>query len=720
MIAQSYWAQAGLLVGAESVPDYQRLTAADYEAAYSQAAKAQADVFAAILSHEGAPTYANTINAFLQAADRTENVLANLFAHVIAESSDERDTLKTKLLNIASQQQADFMQNPEFAAKAQVVNDNRDMLGAKEQHILKKFMDGFQAYGTLLDPAAQSRIKALDTQLNDLTSQFMKNLKEARIANAVYIDDVSKLEGIAPSDIATFAAQAQEKGYNSGYLIVPERLMIDKLLSECANRDTRKALYEALTTIGADATRNGTEGLVHAIADARAERAAICGYATYADSVLDGRMLGSVDRLNEFLAELTSHLLPHYAGEVATVTGYAQAHGHAGKLEPWDIDYWTAQYKEETFQMDMAALTPYLHTNNVLDGLLNHMADLYQVSFTAAPDLPKVHPDILPYRVYDKENGTLLSVVMVDLYARPDTKNGGAWAATFRKIAQDADGTMLPPIVGLQMNLNKPQNGLPSIIDHGNIETLFHEMGHVMHAVLGQNQPVNMVRGTAVQKDFVEMPSQVLENFVNEPAFMATFLKHADTGAPPPAEALEQLAEYAKFGRAQSLLKIAQNSMYDLAMHTTPARRAGTLAQIMERETISADISPLVRPYQLTRFDHLFSSASAYAVGYYSYAWSDVLDAQAYASIKADPVQGPASLKATLQAGGSEDATQLFTRMFGEIDVKHALRRAGVQFTDAPEAVANAGPDVSAAADAVPPMRNCWVPVTYKGPGGVG
>lgn len=696
----SHLERQNLLIGPEGVPDFANITPADYEVSFNEAVAAEREVFAKIIADEGPATFANTVAPFLRAGDRVNNIIGGLWSHVMAEGTDALSDLKTRLITDYTLQTAIYMQDPQFAARVQAVADTADTLSDKERYILQKFMHGFTDYGTLQDAAAQTHIKELDAQLTELTEQFMKNLKEARIAQAVYFADAAELDGVNGADLAGFAAQAQEKGHNGGYLVVPERLLVDKLLTECTNSASRKRLYDALTGTGAGAV-GATEPVIHAIAEARAERAQACGFTTYADYVLRTRMVSSIDQLDSFLTDMTAHLLPHYAQEVATVTEYAAKHGHAGKLEAWDIDYWTAQYKQDAFQLDMAALEPYLHTDKVVAALLVHIGALYDVSFKTADDLPRTEKGVQPYRVYDATSGELLAVLLVDLYARPESKEGGAWEAEYLNGETDEDTQQArPAVVGLHMNLGAPMPGYPSIIDLRNIETLFHEMGHVMHAILGQNQPFGLIRGTAVQQDFVEMPSQVLENFVNEPDFMAAFLTHADNGAPPPAEALQTLAEYAQFGRAQVLLKLIQNSRYDLAMHTTPERRAGTIAQIMERETISAELSPLVRPYQITRFDHLFSSPGAYAVGYYSYAWSDVLDAQVYGRIKHDKTGlERAKLKETLQAAGSEDATALFTGKFGPIDMKYALARAGVVIgpAGAPLAAANSADGAGAA-----------------------
>jgi peptidyl-dipeptidase Dcp len=687
---QSYFARNGLLVGAEQVPDYMNISVADYQAAYAEVADAQKAAFDAIIASDAPPTYANTITPFLDSDDAVGNLIYMAYSHTMVNATDEMMDLRQDLLTRNVEQYAGFIQNPDFAARVKVVQENAASLTPVEARLLEKVADQFVDYGTMLDAASQQRIKDIEVRLTELTTDFMKNLRDGRNANAVYFADLDQLAGVNQNDIETFAAHAREAGKDSGYLVVPERLLVDKLLAECTNRDTRAALYTALTTTCANGSAFATENLIKEICDLRAERAALCGFENYAEYVLRNRMVKSVAELDQVLVDGGRKLFPHFAQEIETVTAYAEANGHEGKLEPWDIDFWMTRYKAETFAIDMAALEPYLHTDSVVVGLLADMEAFYDVTINKAEDLPTTHEDVTAYRVHEAVSGRLLAVLMVDMYARPATKEGGAWMSEFR--ARSNDGS-LPAIIGLQMNMTRPAAGQASIIDIPNTETLFHEQGHVMHGILGQDQPHNIIRGTNVATDFVEMPSQILENFVHEPDFMAQFLRHHETGEECPVELLGRLAEYSSFGRAQPMLKIIQNSRYDLAMHMSPDKRAGSLDDIMARETISSDISPLVRPYQLYRFDHLFSSSGAYAVGYYSYYWSDVLDAQAYDRVK-HTQDGRRNLIEALKSGGSEDETALFTRLFGPVDPSYALARAGVNDNDSDDAPA-ASPAVS-------------------------
>ncbi|MES2729677.1 MAG: M3 family metallopeptidase [Pseudomonadota bacterium] len=671
-----YLQRYNLLVGKEQVPDFQRITPSDYCQAFQEAKLVFQEEFARLLTQDGLPTYENTILPYLQAMDKVENVIAQLTSHTVVAITPEMEEMDKRMTGELITLEADVLQNPVFYEAFKAVAAGSETLSPERQRILAKLGDQFEDLGVGLAPDQQAQLKHIDLQLNDLTKMgFGVTLREATMAASVHIQTIQELEGLEDVRIEGCRQQAKEAGYESGYLIVPtDRTVVEGLLQKCACRTTREALYLAQNTIGTVAP-HVTEPAIHQIAALRAERAQILGYKSHADYVLRNRMIGSLENLNTFLDAVTDHLLPHYQNEVALVTEYANEKGHDGELKAWDVDYWTGQYKQEKFGIDVQALEPYLQIPTILEGILGHISNLYGLRYDPAADVPVPHKDVSAYRVYDTQTGELRGIFMADLFKRDGQKIGGAWECAYRTV-NDTVSPSIPCIVGIHMNLAP---GV-STISLGDLATLIHEKGHATHDLLGQGYEANIIRGTNVQRDFVELPSQVLENFIGDTAFMHGFLRHHETGEPCPLELLKRIKEYNTFSAARDRLKVVQNCQYDLAMHTDPARRHGTLAEIEARETIDADISPLVIPYPLTRFPHLWSSGTGYSAGYYAYLWASVLDAQAYASFAelGDKHAGQI-LKGVLAAGGSVEANELFTGAYGPIDIKHMLRACGVQ-----------------------------------------
>ncbi len=676
-----YLREHGLLIGPEGLPDYRRITAQDYVQAFAAAETDLKTTFAHILENGDAPTYDNTIAPFLKALDHAENIIKLAGAHQRAHTTPDMITMDRTLSSGYAKDYAEMMQDGLFYTRFAAVQEMASTLSPERQRILEKLRDDFIGFGMVdehgqpTSSAVKTRIREIDAELFTQSSLFNKTLNESRLASAIYLPDASQLDGVDKTSLSKFAAQALKAGHEAGYLIYPDRLLVDTLLGTCKDRDLRERLFNAVNGMGATPPYE-TAGIIQGMAELRAERAKLLGYDTYADFVLRNRMVTSVDDLNAFQTRQISYLLPHYRDEVGIVTGFAHTRGLVGQMQPWDIDYWTMQYKEQAFGLNAQALEPYLHADKTIPAMLDSLGQMYGLRFERGMDIPTAHDDITAYRAYDSATGELRSIVMLDLFAREGEKQGITRMNDFR-YAEDG----LTPIMGLQMNLPKGGNGAPTIIDLANTQTLFHEMGHVVHGILGQRPEANIVRAINVQGDILEMPSQVIENVTRDPAFMGQFLRHHETGQPCPPELLQNLNDYMYFGFAQSRLKIIQNSQYDLAMHTTPERREGTLPDILAREEIDPDITPLTRPYPPTRFEHLWFSPTGYAVGYYGYMWSDVLNAQATHALQMDHVGGQAKLIEFMEAGGAERADKLFGRLFGPIDETHAMKRLGIDPT---------------------------------------
>ncbi len=670
-----YLQRYNLLIGDAQVMDVNRVTAADYAQAYVEAVELFHDVFDRILTNESVPTYENTIRPYLVAIDTVGRIHSAASTHSDVWKTPEMIEVCASISGKYKTLCADIMQNKVFFARFETVSAQSDMLSPPRRRIIQKLAAEFEDYGISLDPLMQARLKEIDIKINDLTKkQFQETVHQSALASALYIEAAEELSGLENKEIEGYAEAARKAGHDTGYLVdITDRLAVDRILQQCSCRTTRKEIYNVQNAIGTSEP-HATEGIIREISELRAERANILGYSTYADYILRDRMVGGLEKLNVFLQSMQDQLLPHYRAEVAAVTAYANAHGHAGKLQPWDIDYWTEQYKQHTFSIDMKALEPYLQVTNVINSLVAHAGNLYDLELVAAPDLPVQDPAVSAYRVYDKATKILKGTFILDLFSRPETKSGGAWELSYRNVDAESD-TPVPCVVGVHMNLNP---NIP-VISFSDVETAFHEFGHGMHELIGQDQEADIIRGTNVQYDFVEMPSQFLENFVQDPMFMSDFLRHNVTGEPCPIELLKGLRDYSNFGFAQNRLKVVQNSQYDLAMHTDPERRRGTLAEIMRRETLDAEISPLTKPYPLTRFPHLWSDPVGYSAGYYSYVWSSVLDAQVYASFEVEGYDfARRKLKQVLAVGGAEDANQLFTRHYGPINSVHLLQRMGI------------------------------------------
>lgn len=667
----------GLLLGPEGLPNFRRIAAQDYQQAFMAAESAVKNALTQIIDNPDVPTYDNTIAPFLKVLDQAENISKLAGAHHRAQTTAELAETDKTLSAGYSRIRTEAMQNGDFYTRFAAVQEMASTLSPERQRILEKLRDDFVGLGMINEDGqptssqVKTRIQEIDARLFEQAAAFNKTLNDSRLASAVYLGDASQLEGVGDQAKMAFAKQARERGYAQGYLIYPDRLLVDTLLATCRDRDLRERLFNAVNGMG-QTPPHQTTGIIQEMAELRAERAQLLGFETYADYVLRNRMVTNVNDLIAFQERMAAHLLPHYRKEVEIVTAYAQQNGHTGPLQPWDIDYWTSQYKQENFGLNAAALEPYLHADKTVPAMLDYLGQQYGLRFTRGDDIPTPHDDVMAFRAYDSVTGELRSIVILDLYAREGQKQGITRMNDFR-YAEDG----LTPIMGLQMNLPKGAPGSPTIIDLGNTQTLFHEMGHVIHGILGQKPSANTVRAINVG-DLLEMPSQVIENVTRDPAFMSQFLRHHATGAPCPPELLQNLNDYMYFGFAQSRLRLIQNSQYDLALHSTPDRRAGTPAEMMAREELDPVLTPLIRPYPPERFEHLWFQPTAYAVGYYSYLWTDVLNAQASHILQMDRAGGQARLIELMEAGNAERADKLFERLFGPVDETYFLKRLGI------------------------------------------
>jgi peptidyl-dipeptidase Dcp len=648
-----------------TIPPFEDIQPDDLALAFDDALERARTAFEDIVSNEDKASFENSVAVYdnlFQDLMRLVNVLGvfelNAYDDKIKELAEELETKLTDFNN-------DVFQNPIAAKRFQNIYDHRDEmdLSQEDKWFLQNIYWDFEAAGTFLSEAEQLHLKELDKKLIELSTQFGKNLDKAHTQNSFLVRDVDELDGV-PSDVISGMLQnAKEAGHESGYLFVPERLLVGDLLAVAKNRDFRQKIHEAMHSIGRTAPYDNRE-VIKEMQRYRHERAQILGYDNYAAYHLSHTMAGSVDRVRGVIDKTIDILKSAYEQDIEQLQEWVSAKDGI-IMQPWDLSYYAAQYKQEKFDFDESELNQYFELENVLLGWIEHAEKSMNVSFEVANDVPKIHPDIRAYRVTDND-GDHETILYFDLFARANTKSGGAW---MHDVQLPNAQLNRPNIVMLSLNLIKPGDNTPVLMNIAQIETLYHEGGHGLNGIKGISTKYKTRAGTNSSSDFVEIPSMIEENWCMQPEVLATYAFHHETGNIVPDSLINAMKKSSQFMASADILQLVQNSLRDIVAHSIDPKDFIDDISVEEMALIDTPHIDLVRPYPLARFDHLFSGAlSTYASGYYGYFWSDVAQAQAFEAFSDNRLyaENITALKRDFfSAGASEDPNETYERFTG-------------------------------------------------------
>lgn len=647
-----------------------------YMPAVQEGIRRQNEEIEAIISNPEAPTFANTILAYEQSGEMLNRVSAVFGNLLSAETSDELQALAQEIMPLMSEHSNNISLNEKLFARVKAVYEQREQesLNAEQLKLLEDIYTGFTRNGANLEGEAKEKYRALRKELSLLTLQFSDNaLKETNDYQLV-ITDTAQLAGLPESAVEAAAETAKDKGVE-GWIFTLQAPSYSPFLTYADNRDLRRQLYMAYNTkCTHDNAYNNLE-IVKKLANTRMAIAQVLGYGNYAEYALQERMAQNSDAVYKLLNQLLDAYTPTARQEFAEVQAFArQEQGEAFSLMPWDWAYYSHKLKDKKFNIDDEMLRPYFELSKVKEGVFGLATKLYGITFKKSTSIPVYHKDVDAYEVFDKD-GQYLAVLYTDFHPRAG-KRSGAWMTEYKgQWIDEKTGENSRPHVSIVMNFSKPTQNKPALLTFDEVETFLHEFGHSLHGMFA-NSTYQGLSGTNVYWDFVELPSQIMENFAIEKEFLHTFARHYQTGELLPDELIQRIVDSSNFNAAYACLRQVSFGLLDMAWYTRNTPFEGDVKAYEQKAWEKAQVLPTVEEACMsTQFSHIF--AGGYAAGYYSYKWAEVLDADAFSLFKQKGIFNPevaASFRENiLSKGGTEHPMVLYKRFRGQEPTIDAL-----------------------------------------------
>ena len=651
-------------------PQFTQITNEHYKPAFEQAVReARADI-AAIVGNAQAPTFANTIEA-LEFSGRRLDRISNIFFNLNeAHTNDTMQALALELSPMLTEFSNDVSLDPKLFARVKAVYDRRESLGlnAEQRRLLEKTYKGFARSGAALSDGDKKIYRELTARLSELSLQFNQNSLAATNAFTLHVTDPAVVGELPDFVREGMAAEAKERGLD-GWVVTLQIPSMVPFMTYSSNRALKEKLWRAYNTrcVGGEFDNSA---IVEEIADKRLQLAGLLGYETYADYVLEERMAESSPTVNAFLAELLDRAVEAARRDVETVAGYARAQGFDAELMPWDFGYYSE--KLERYELSEELTKPYFQLENVRRGMFELANRLYGITLRENPEIPVYHPDVKAYEVFDGD-GTFLAVLYMDYFPRA-SKRGGAWMTEFRQQGVE-NGVETRPLISVVYNFTKPTDSLPSLLTFDEVTTMLHEFGHALHGIFAAGTYPSLT-GTAVYRDFVELPSQIMENWAYEKEFLDLFAVDYRTGEKMPAELIRRILDAKNYLAAYSHIRQVAYGLCDMAWHSISEPVKMPVVDFEKKAIARAQVLPYVDGQcTSTSFGHIFSGG--YAAGYYSYKWAEVLEADAFSLFKEKGIfdrETAASFRENiLSKGGSEHPMKLYVRFRGHKPDTQAL-----------------------------------------------
>ena len=653
-------------------PQFTQITNEHYKPAFEQAVReARADI-AAIVGNAQAPTFANTIEA-LEFSGRRLDRISNIFFNLNeAHTNDTMQALALELSPMLTEFSNDVSLDPKLFARVKAVYDRRESLGlnAEQRRLLEKTYKGFARSGAALSDGDKKIYRELTARLSELSLQFNQNSLAATNAFTLHVTDPAVVGELPDFVREGMAAEAKERGLD-GWVVTLQIPSMVPFMTYSSNRALKEKLWRAYNTrcVGGEFDNSA---IVEEIADKRLQLAGLLGYETYADYVLEERMAESSPTVNAFLAELLDRAVEAARRDVETVAGYARAQGFDAELMPWDFGYYSEKLKHERYELSEELTKPYFQLENVRRGMFELANRLYGITLRENPEIPVYHPDVKAYEVFDAD-GSFLAVLYMDFFPRA-SKRGGAWMTEFRQQGVE-NGVETRPLISVVYNFTKPTDSLPSLLTFDEVMTMLHEFGHALHGIFAAGTYPSLT-GTAVYRDFVELPSQIMENWAYEKEFLDLFAVDYRTGEKMPAELIRRILDAKNYLAAYSHIRQVAYGLCDMAWHSISEPVKMPVVDFEKKAIARAQVLPYVDGQcTSTSFGHIFSGG--YAAGYYSYKWAEVLEADAFSLFKEKGIfdrETAASFRENiLSKGGSEHPMKLYVRFRGHKPDTQAL-----------------------------------------------
>ena len=675
---------------------FDRISIEDYEEAMLEGIRRDDEQIEKIINNPEKPTFDNTIisvddekdgEGYYDLLSRVSTVFFNLLS---AETNDDMDALAQKMSPLLTKHANDIRLNEKLFERIKYVHCHHRKLTPEEKMLLDNCYDGFVRSGALLDAAGKERLRQLTEEASILGLQFSQNLLKENKAFTLHITDEAQLDGLPQTarEAAALAAKEQEK---DGWVFTLDIPSYSPFMTYSTQRELRRQMFMAKNTECIHDNEENNLEICKRLINLRREMAQLLGYKTYADYVLKHRMAGNVRNVNKLLNDLMTAYKPTAVKEVKAIEKLAQKlEGKDFKLEPWDFSFYAHKLQLEKYNIDAEMLRPYFELSKVIEGVFGLANRLYGITFKENKDIPVYHPDVKAYEVFDKD-GSFLAVFYADFHPRKG-KQGGAWMTEYqgqwmeridkKKPFSAENSKNVRPHVSVVMNLTKPTEEKPALLTLGEVETFLHEFGHSLHGMFA-NTRFESLSGTNVWWDFVELPSQFMENFAIEKEFLRTFAFHYETGEPLPDELINRIVRSRNFNVAYGCMRQVSFGLLDMAYYTKKDEFTDDIIPFEKKAWEKAMIMPQLPDTCMTvQFSHIM--AGGYAAGYYSYKWAEVLDADAFSVFKKHGIFNQKTAQSfrdnILSKGGTENPMTLYKRFKGgEPTIDALLKRNGIK-----------------------------------------
>jgi len=660
-------------------PPFDRIKTEHYLPAFRKGMDEQKEELASIIGSTEAPTFANTIEALEYSGDLLTRV-SRVFDNLNSSLTDEvMQGIAEEIAPELSRHADNISLNPQLFERIKVIHEARADLGLTPEQLklLDQYYKGFVRSGALLGDEQKERFRKINEELSLLSLKFGKNVLDETNAFQMIIENESDLTGLPPNVVSAAAEAATEAGQAGKWIFTLHKPSMIPFLQYAENRALREKIYTAYINVGNNNNEFDNKAVAARMAALRVERANLLGYETHAHFVLEENMAKVPENVYNLLDQIWTPSLNMAESEAAAMQALIDEEGGDFKLQSWDWWYYAEKVKKARYDLDEEALRPYFKLENVIQGVFEVAGKLWGLRFEERNDIPKYHPDVKVFEVKE-EDGSHIGILYTDYFPRA-TKRGGAWMNAFRKQSRKG-GEKISPVIVNCGNFSKPTGDTPSLISMEEALTLFHEFGHALHGLLSDRTYPSLT-GTDVPQDFVELPSQIMENWGGHPDVMKMYARHYQTGEPIPDELLEKVRKAKLFNRGFAETEYLAACYLDMDWHTLKTTEEQDCLAFEKASLERIGLIPeIIVRYRTPYFRHIF--AGGYSAGYYSYVWAEVLDADAFEAFKEkglfDRETADKFRKYVLSAGGTEDPMVLYTRFRGaEPKVDAVLKRKG-------------------------------------------
>ena len=657
---------------------FDQIKEADYEPAMLKGIEEEDQEIDRIVNNPDAPTFENTIEAMERSGQLLEKVTTVFFNLLSAETTDFLDELAQKMSPILSEHSNNIMLNEGLFKRVKMVYDDHASdqfarLNPEQKMLLTNTYEVFMRHGALLSDAQKEQLRRISAELGVLSLQFSQNKLKDTNDFVLHLTDDTDLEGL-PDSAIDLARQTAKEQNMEGYVFTLQAPSYTPFLTYSARRELREKMYKAYNTLCTHANENNNVAIVGKIVNLHREMAQLLGYDTYADYALTRRMAEKKENVYQLLNQLIEAYMPTAKEEVEAIRQLYP------DLQPWDFSYYANKLKEQRFNINSEMLRPYFELSNVKKGVFGLASRLYGITFSPNTAVPVYHPDVEVFDVKDKD-GTFLALLYCDFHPRA-SKKSGAWMTSFKEQWTEPDGTNSRPQVSIVMNLSKATENKPALLTLSEVETFLHEFGHALHGIFA-NTTYRSLSGTNVYWDFVELPSQFMENYSIEPDFLNTFATHYETGEPIPQELIDRIIASRNFNVAYACMRQVSFGLLDMAFYTLKDAFNNDLFAFEREAWHRAQVLPEVEgTCMTTQFSHIM--AGGYSAGYYSYKWAEVLDADAFSLFQEHGIFDAKTAQSfrdnILSKGGTEHPMTLYKRFRGQAPTIDALlHRNGIK-----------------------------------------